>query len=103
MELLPFSEIGIKNRFNDFNQLVLDTWEEKKKTSNLITNSNVVDIEYLIKKHKNLYYKLCGAGGGGYMLLIKEKKNKNDLDLLQKYSYINVHMDNRGIKSWELD
>ena len=92
-----------KNKFDGFNQLILDTWEEKKKTSNLITNSNVVGMEYLIKKHKNLYYKLCGAGGGGYMLLIKERKNKNDLDLLQKHSYINIHMDNRGIKSWELD
>ena len=92
-----------RNNFDDFNQLILDTWDEMKKTSNLITNSNVVDIEYLIKKHKNLYYKLCGAGGGGYMLLIKEKKNKNSLDLLQKTSYININIDNKGIKSWELD
>ena len=90
-----------RHNFDDFNQLILDTWEEKKKISNLITNSNVEDLEYLIKKNKNLYYKLCGAGGGGYMLVIKE--NKNDLDLLQKYPYINIHMDNRGIKSWELD
>ena len=90
-----------RHNFDDFNQLILDTWEEKKKISNLITNSNIEDLEYLIKKNKNIYYKLCGAGGGGYMFVIKE--NKNDLDLLQKYPYINIHMDNRGIKSWELD
>ena len=35
------------------------------------------------------------------MLVIKE--NKNSLDFLQKYSYININIDNRGIKSWELN
>ena len=73
----------------------------KEKTSNLITNSNIVDLEKSLKKQKNVYYKLCGAGGGGYMLIIKE--NKKSLDLLQKNSYININIDNRGIKSWELN
>ena len=90
-----------KNKFNDFNQLILDSWEEKKKTSNLITNSNIIDLEKSLKKQKNVYYKLCGAGGGGYMLIIKE--NKKSLDFLQEYSYININIDNRGIKSWELN
>ena len=90
-----------KKKFNDFNQLILDSWEEKKKTSNLITNSNIIDLEKSLKKQKNVYYKLCGAGGGGYMLIIKE--NKKSLDLLQKNSYININIDNRGIKSRELN
>jgi galactokinase/mevalonate kinase-like predicted kinase len=90
-----------KDNFNNFNQLILDSWEEKKKTSNLITNLNIVNLEKYLKKCKNVYYKLCGAGGGGYMLIIKE--NKNSLDFLQKYSYININIDNRGIKSWELN
>ena len=59
------------------------------------------DLEKSLKKYKNVYYKLCGAGGGGYMLIIK--KNKNSLDILQKNSYITINIDSRGIKSWELD
>jgi galactokinase/mevalonate kinase-like predicted kinase len=69
----------------------------------LISNSNIVDMEKKLKDCGNLYYKLCGAGGGGYMLIIKEKKNKNNLDLLLKTPYINIDIDNRGIKSWELN
>jgi D-glycero-alpha-D-manno-heptose-7-phosphate kinase len=95
-----FKHLNI-NKFKDFNQLILDSWEKKKKTSDLVSNSNIINLEKCLKKCKDVYYKLCGAGGGGYMLIIK--KNKNNLDLLQKYSYININMDNRGIKSWELN
>jgi D-glycero-alpha-D-manno-heptose-7-phosphate kinase len=95
----------LKSRdFSNFNQLILETWEEKKKTSNLISNSDVMDMEKSIKNTQfPIYYKLCGAGGGGYMLLIKEKNKKNHLDLLDKKYYININIDNRGIKSWELN
>ena len=92
------------NNFKDFNKLILNSWEEKKKTSTLISNSDVLDIENLLRRYyDDLSFKLCGAGGGGYMLVIKEKKDKNSLDVLDKYSYININIDNRGIKSWELD
>ena len=55
----------------------------------------------------DLYYKLCGAGGGGYLLLIKEKladiSNDSILGLLKTGSYIKVNVDNRGIKTWKLN
>ena len=50
-----------------------------------------------------LYYKLCGAGGGGYLLLIKEKSsNISKFGLLKKDSYIKINIDNKGIKTWKL-
>ena len=62
---------GIKclesENFKDFNNLILNTWESKKKTSPLIVTSNILKLENKIKNIKYpLYYKLCGAGGGGY-------------------------------------
>lgn len=101
-------EYGIKalenNDFKEFNNLVLKSWEEKKKTSSLIVTPNVLKLENEIKDTKiPLYYKLCGAGGGGYILLIKEKSiNIPKFGLLEKNSYIKINIDNRGIKTWEL-
>ena len=100
---------GIKalesNSFKEFNNLILDTWEEKKKTSPLIVTPNVLGLEEKIQNTKvPLYYKLCGAGGGGYMLLIKDKlDNLSKFGLLKRNSYIKINIDNRGIKTWELN
>lgn len=96
----------LKNHeFELFNSLVLDSWEKKKKTSSLITTSEIVKLENKIKNiNCPLYYKLCGAGGGGYMLLIKNKKyDLEKFGLLKKNSYIKINIDNRGIKTWTLD
>ena len=97
-----------KLNFKEFNKLILKSWEEKKKTSSLITTSNVQNLENKIKNSKlDLCYKLCGAGGGGYLLLIKEKpisiSNNLILGLLKTSSYIKINVDNRGIKTWKLN
>lgn len=90
------------NNFTEFNSLVLDSWEQKKKTSPLITNTNALILEDEIKKSSiQSWYKVCGAGGGGYLLLIQEK-NTPKFGLLEKNSYIQVNIDNRGIRAWEL-
>ena len=88
------------NKIKDFNQLILDSWDEKKKTSNLISNKNIINLEKSLQSI-NVYYKLCGAGGGGYMLVIMNRKKS--FDFLKKYPYIMINIDNRGIKSWELN
>ena len=101
-------EKGIKvlneNMFNDFNSLILDSWEQKKKTSSLILTPNIIKLENKIKNTKSLlHYKLCGAGGGGYLLLISKKSNDiSKLGLLEKNSYIKINIDNKGIKTWKL-
>jgi D-glycero-alpha-D-manno-heptose-7-phosphate kinase len=91
--------------FKDFNNLILDTWESKKKTSPLIITPKVLELETKIKSIKYpLYYKLCGAGGGGYLLLIKQKTdNISKFGILEENSYINIKVDNRGIKTWQLN
>ena len=101
-------EHGIKalneNSFTNFNNLVLDSWEQKKKTSPLIITPNIIELENKIKNLKiPLYYKLCGAGGGGYLLLISEKSNNiSKFGLLKENSYIKINIDNKGIKTWKL-
>ena len=93
-----------RKEYKKFNNLVLNSWEQKKKTSPLIITPNVTKLENKIKNTPiPLYYKLCGAGGGGYLLLIKEKTdNILQLGLLKENSYIKVNIDNKGIKTWKL-
>ena len=91
--------------FSSFNDLILNTWESKKKTSPLIVTPNVLELENKIKTTEHsLYYKLCGAGGGGYLLLIKKKTDDiSEFGLLKENSYIDITVDNRGIKTWQLN
>ena len=76
-----------------------------KQTSPLIVTPNVLELENKIKTTKHsLYYKLCGAGGGGYLLLIKKKTDDiSEFGLLRENSYIDITVDNRGIKTWQLN
>ena len=68
-------------------------WEAKKQTSSMIANSNIEILgDKLINNDNVKAIKLCGAGGGGYFLIISEKKIKNK-------DYIKVQIDNIGVKS----
>ena len=91
----------IDQDFKNLNELILKGWENKKLTSPLITNSEVTQIEnYLIQYNKlnnNCIksYKLCGAGNGGYMLVVSDKNcGFND--------GIRIDIDNKGVKSYKL-
>jgi len=88
-----------------FSELITESWELKKKTSPHIASDNVRLLEEKIKKiDKTVYYKLCGAGGGGYILLIKPKDvNITSLGILENNYYIDINIDNRGIKTWTLN
>ena len=51
-------------------ELLTNSWDVKKSTSNLITN-DLIDQYYEIGLSNGAYGgKLCGAGGGGYLLFI---------------------------------
>ena len=42
-------------------------------------------------------HKLCGAGGGGYFLVISDKNTQIKLDKI--YPYIRIKIDNKGLSS----
>ena len=69
---------------------------------NLISNNDVGLVEndlYELKKYGILSYKLCGAGAGGYFLTVTDKKYK----MLLKTKDIEINVDSRGLKLWELN
>lgn len=67
-----------KEDIKRFIELFNEGWEAKKKTSNLILESEILkkfDSEFT-KNDKILAVKLCGAGGGGHFFALCEKNSQ---------------------------
>ena len=79
LEIVDNAEKAIEeNNPKEFEKLFIESWEQKKKTSSLIIGSP--ELSFLDTKLSNLIekniikgFKLCGAGGGGYFLLLVNK------------------------------
>lgn len=91
-------EIAInKSDVDLFNQIMKNSWENKKQTSKYICeNPILIDIDSKLKLDSNvLSHKLCGAGNGGYFLIFAKK----DVYLENKYNYIKrIKISESGIK-----
>lgn len=66
--------VGILNSnhgsINDFGKLLHESWMLKKSLTNKISNGDIDDIYAAARQAGALGGKLCGAGGGGFMLLL---------------------------------
>lgn len=69
----------IKEEYGIFLELLNQSWEQKKNTSSVITENNLIrEIDGQLKNNKTvLAHKLCGAGNGGFFLVFSEKNNLN--------------------------
>ena len=79
-----------------FNNVIKNSWENKKSTSNLIcSNSKLEELDNkLYNSNKVLSHKLCGAGGGGYFLIFTQKNT-----VLDEFENINkIQISQTGIK-----
>lgn len=80
-------------------KLIERNWELKKGLTNLTTNKVINDIHQLGLKNKVLGSKLLGAGGGGFILFLIEKKNKKKIEKKFKekgYRIYNFLLDKNG-------
>ena len=62
---------------DDFGRLLNETWNEKKKLSDLVSNRHIDEIYQTAIKSGALGGKLCGAGGGGFILFYVPKEKQN--------------------------
>lgn len=69
-------------------------WKKKKMTSSHIMTPELIEQEkYLLKTYNIKGIKLCGAGGGGYFLLITKDKIKEGKQ---------IKINNLGVQVWEI-
>ena len=61
------------------NLLINLSWEYKKQLSSGYTNESIDKVINKVLSMKDTGVKLCGAGGGGFMFVICDKKNQNIL------------------------
>jgi D-glycero-alpha-D-manno-heptose-7-phosphate kinase len=80
-------------------QIINNTWQIKKNFSKFISNNHIDKIyhEVIYKTPYSYGGKLLGAGNGGFILIIFDKKNKKKyINTLKKYLFMVVSLDNKG-------
>lgn len=65
-----------KGKIDDFGAMLHDSWEIKKKLAANISNPQIDDMYEIARENGALGGKILGAGGGGYLLLYVQGKNK---------------------------
>lgn len=82
------------NTSEKFFKIFNEGWEKKKLTSSHIMTEELVTQEKFLKSTYDIKgMKLCGAGGGGYFLLITHDKIKEGKQ---------IKIDNLGVQAWEI-
>jgi len=78
-------------------------WEAKKKTSSVISNSQIDEIYQTAVKFGAKAGKISGAGGGGFMMFIVDPLKKVDvINALSQFEgkVQNIEFVDRGTKGW---
>ncbi|MCX4286063.1 MAG: dehydrogenase [Clostridia bacterium] len=86
-----------------FAELLRSTWENKKKTSSIISNRDLENTINYAMEHGAEAVKVSGAGGGGFLMFyynpINRQKLIDALKLLEGMVYP-VNFSKMGVKSW---
>lgn len=81
-------------------------WENKKKTSSIVSNKTLEEIISFALSHGAEAVKVSGAGGGGFLMLYCNPINRqqliNDMNTLGGKIY-SVTFSKRGAESWRID
>ena len=94
LELVDEAYESLKTNQSRFWEVLKESWETKKETSPHIMNNKLTKIEDEIKKDPQVkYHKLCGAGGGGYFLIMSDSSENN-------LNSIKIDIDNKGVIAW---
>jgi D-glycero-alpha-D-manno-heptose-7-phosphate kinase len=82
---------------NDFSQLLTESWNLKKSLSTTISNSYIDLLCDQCKKAGAIGLKLCGAGGGGFILcIVQEDFQQTFVERMYPQKAIKISMDTDG-------
>jgi D-glycero-alpha-D-manno-heptose-7-phosphate kinase len=87
------------NQLDLVGEIMHETWQEKKRLSSEISNS---EIEAMYQKARNagaLGGKICGAGAGGFLLLYIQREEQNKVrEALKDYREFPFFLERFGSK-----
>ena len=89
-----------------FADILRDTWENKKKTSSIISNKDLETVIDFAMKNGAEAVKVSGAGGGGFLMLYCNPMNRQKLfDALKQLDgkTYPVKFSKLGVESWVID
>lgn len=76
---LKGSEYLVSKDFKSLGSLMHDNWQAKKQLSSTVSNPDIDSMYQLALSNGALGGKICGAGGGGYLLCVVLPENKAKL------------------------
>jgi D-glycero-alpha-D-manno-heptose-7-phosphate kinase len=83
----------------DFGRLVSEGWETKKTLSTAITNAGIDEIYDTAMKSGAYGGKLCGAGGGGFLMFLAPAHTQRIIqDKFGKSAFIKIAMEDDGAR-----
>ena len=86
-------------QYDNFGALIKKSWELKKTLASNITNDSLTDILADASNAGALGYKICGAGGGGFLLIYcKDGGQDNIRKVMSKYQELPIKIEEQGSK-----
>jgi D-glycero-alpha-D-manno-heptose-7-phosphate kinase len=83
-----------KDDFSDFGRLLSETWQLKRKLSSKITTRDIDGVYETAVKNGAVGGKLCGAGGGGFVVFYVEDENQERVrKALSNFLYVPFKFD----------
>jgi D-glycero-alpha-D-manno-heptose-7-phosphate kinase len=97
-ELVPvFEDSLIEGNYDDLGKLLHKNWLLKKSLVNTISNNEIDSMYNIARKHGAIGGKICGAGGGGFLLLyIPRDKQEDTRVALMNYRELPFMLDHFG-------
>jgi len=102
---LEMKEALLKGRLKEFGELLRKEWEYKKNLDPAISNPTIEKLFEVAKKEGARGWKLCGAGGGGHILIYCDLEKRYDvIKALEKNGckLIPFDFDFKGLQTWEV-
>ncbi|MBU1173083.1 MAG: GHMP kinase [Proteobacteria bacterium] len=86
-------------QYDDFGGLIKKSWEMKKTLASNITNDYLTDIVADASSAGAIGYKICGAGGGGFLLIYCQDGGQDNIrKVMSKYQELPVKVEEQGSK-----
>jgi D-glycero-alpha-D-manno-heptose-7-phosphate kinase len=99
-------EAILKGDFKLFSQCLQEGWENKKRTSSVVTNHHLERILKFATQHGAEAAKVSGAGGGGFLMLYCSPVRRiNLIEALQTQGgrAMTVKFSNEGTEGWTIN